>query len=129
MENRKNRLVDFLLEGRLDQQTYDEQTARLRAEIEPAERDLCEANLEQMDVEAVLTFAEKLVERPQQLWLESTLEQKQRLQRVFFPDGVAYTKDGFGTASSNCFFSVLRGVSEEKTTLASPTGFEPVLPP
>ena len=40
LEQRKNRLVDFLLEGRLDQQTYDEQTARLRGEVESAERDL-----------------------------------------------------------------------------------------
>ncbi len=54
LENRKNRLVDFLLEGRLDQQTYDEQTMRLRGEIETAERELREADLEQMDVEAVL---------------------------------------------------------------------------
>ena len=77
----------------------------------------------------MLAFAEKLVERPRRLWLESTLEQKQRLQRVFFPNGVTYTKDGFGTATSNCFFSMLRGVSNEKATLASPTGFEPVLPP
>ena len=129
LENRKNRLVDFLLEGRLDQQTYDQQTVRLRAEVELAERDLCEADLEQMDVEAVLGFAEGLVERPQQLWLESSLEQKQRLQRVFFPDGLTYSKDGFGTPPSNCFFSLLRDVSEEKATLASPTGFEPVLPP
>ena len=129
LENRKNRLVDFLLEGRLDQQTYDEQTMRLRGEIETAERELREADLEQMDLEAVLAFAEKLVERPRQLWLESTLEQKQRLQRVFFPDGVKYTKEGFGTAVSNSFFSVLRDVSEQKATLASPTGFEPVLPP
>jgi hypothetical protein len=102
---------------------------RLRVEIETAERELREADLEQMDLEAVLAFAEKLVERPRQLWLESTLEQKQRLQRVFFPDGVKYTKDGFGTAVSNSFFNVLRDVSEQKATLASPTGFEPVLPP
>ncbi len=129
LENRKNRLVDFLLEGRLDQQTYDEQTMRLRGEIESAERELREADLEQMDLEAVLAFAEKLVERPRQLWLESTLDQKQRLQRVFFPDGVKYTKEGFGTAVSNSFFSVLRNVSKQKATLASPTGFEPVLPP
>jgi hypothetical protein len=129
LENRQNRLVDFLLEGRLDQPTYEKQTVRLRTEVEQAERELREADLEQLDVEAVLGFAEKLVERPRQLWLESSLEQKQRLQRVFFPDGLAYTKEGFGTAQSNCFFNLLRGVSEEKTTLASPTGFEPVLPP
>ena len=102
---------------------------RLRGEIESAERELREADLEQMDVEALLTFAEKLVERPRQLWLESTLEQQQRLQQVFFHNGVTYTMDGFGTAPSNCLFNVLRGFSEEKATLASPTGFEPVLPP
>ncbi len=129
LENRKNRLVDFLLEGRLDQQTYDEETMRLRGEIESAERELREADLEQMDLEAVLAFAEKLVERPRQLGLESTLKQKQRLQRVFFLDGVKFTKEGFGTAVNNSFFGVLRNVSEQKATLASPTGFEPVLPP
>ena len=72
------------------------------------------ADVEHIDVEAVLAFAEKLVKHPRQLWLESTLEQKQRLQRVFFPDGVKYTKDGFGTAVSNSFFSVLRDLSEKK---------------
>ena len=129
LENLKNRLVDFLLERRLDQQTYDEQTVRLRSEIESAERELREADSQHIDVEAVLAFAERLVDPPRQLWLESTLEQKQRLQRVFFPDGVTYTKAGFGTVPTNCFFTALRGISGEKATLASPTGFEPVLPP
>lgn len=85
--------------------------------------------MEQLDVEAVLAFAEKLVQRPHQLWRESSLGQKQRLQRVFFPDGMPYTKDGFGTAPSNSFFSLLGAVSEPKATLASPAGFEPALPP
>jgi hypothetical protein len=76
-----------------------------------------------------LDFAGRLLERPQQLWLKSSLEQKQRLQRVFFPDGVTFTSEGFGTATSNSFFSLLRAFSDEKATLASPTGFEPVLPP
>ena len=70
-----------------------------------------------------------LVERPQLLWLESSLGQKQRLQRMSFPDGSTYSEDGFGTPASNCFLSLLLGVSDENTTLASPTGFEPVLPP
>jgi site-specific DNA recombinase len=127
--DRKNRLVDFLLGSRLDQQTYDEQTLRLRGEIELAEQTLREADVEHIDVEAVLVFVERLVERPRQLWLESTLEQKQRLQRVFFPDGLTYTNDGFRTASSNSFFSMLHDISREKATLASPAGFEPALPP
>jgi site-specific DNA recombinase len=129
LETRKNQLVDFLLNGRLDQKTYEEQTERLRRQVESAEKDLREADMQQLDVEAVLGFAEKLVHQPQKLWLQSSLEQKQRLQRVFFPDGLAYTSQGFGTAPSNSFFNLLRGDSEQKTTLASPTGFEPVLSP
>jgi hypothetical protein len=45
------------------------------------------------------------------------------------PDGVTYTADGFGTAVTNSFFNVFQMFSVEKATLASPTGFEPVLPP
>jgi hypothetical protein len=118
-----------LLDERLDQQTYEEQVQRLNAEMETAKMKFAAADLECIDVEDVLEFAEKLVERPEQLWLKSSLEQKQRLQSVFFPDGVKYTCEGFGTAPSNSFFSVFRELLDEKISLASPTGFEPVLSP
>jgi len=49
-----------------------------------AKEEFAAADMECMDMEAVLEFAEKLVERPKQLWLESSLEQKQRLQEMFF---------------------------------------------
>ena len=57
----------------------------MRSEIQSAERELRDADADRMDVEAVLAFAQRLVERPHQLWLASSLEQEQRLQRVFFP--------------------------------------------
>ena len=129
LRERKNRVVDLFVDGRMDQDTYDQQVLRLDAEIQEAEQQLHDTDVENMDVEAVLEFAEKLVERPKELWLQSPLEQKQRLQRVFFPDGLTFTNDGFGTAASNSFFNVLQSFTLEKATLASPTGFEPVLPP
>lgn len=129
LTERKNRLVEFLLGGHLDQQTYEEQVQRLNSEIQRAKDRFTEADMECADVEAVIEFAERLVERPKQLWVESSLEQKQRLQRVFFPDGVTYTADGFGTAVTNSFFKVFQMFSVEKVSLASPTRFEPVLPP
>ena len=128
LTERKNRLVEFLLDGRVDQHNYEEQVHRLNSEIQRAKERFSEADMECMDVEAVMEFAERLVERPKQLWLESSLEQKQRLQRVFFPDGVTYTRDGFGTGQTNSFFHVFQVFSVEKVSLASPTGFEPVLP-
>jgi site-specific DNA recombinase len=126
---RKDRLVDFLLNSRLDQATYDEQLLRLNAEVRETEEELIRAHAETLDVEAVLTFAEKLVERPDCLWSESALEQKQRLQQVFFPQGLSFTHEGFGTDANNSFFKVLGAFQVKKSHLASPTGFEPVLPP
>ncbi len=129
LRERKNRVVNLFVDGRMDQDTYDQQVLRLDAEVQQAEQQLRDSDVEHMDVEAVLAFAERLVERPKELWLQSSLEQKQRLQRVFFLDGLTFTNDGFGTVASNSFFSVLQSFMLAKATLASPTGFEPVLPP
>jgi len=61
--------------------------------------------------------------------MQSSLDQKQKLQMVFFPDGLTVTNDGFETASTNSLFGMLGQVPTGKAILASPTGFEPVLPP
>ena len=129
LRQRKHRVVDFYLDGRLDKQTYDEQALRLGAEIQEAERRLRDADEDSVDIVAVVDFAENLVERPSELWLESSIEQKQRLQSVFFPEGVTFTSEGFGTAPSHSFFNDLSCIADGKLSLASPTGFEPVLSP
>ncbi|MHB1935446.1 MAG: hypothetical protein ACYCOR_02540 [Acidobacteriaceae bacterium] len=41
--------------------------------MEAAKTEFLAADLECMDMEAVLDFAEELMERPKQLWLESSL--------------------------------------------------------
>ncbi len=127
--DRKNRLVDLLMEGKLSQQDYDDRRVRLQGEIESAETAVREADLDSLDVDAVLQFAERLVRRPKQLWLGSGLAQRQRLQCVFFPDGLTFTNEGFLTPASSSFFNTLARISDGKSSLASPTGFEPVLSP
>jgi site-specific DNA recombinase len=129
LAERKNRLVDALLDGRIDQQTYDGRIECLRGEIQAAEDRLREADLENMDVEAVLDFAERLLRTPARLWSDAPLDQKQRLQNVFFPEGVTFSNGVFGTTPSSSFFSVIQPNLEGNANLASPTGFEPVLPP
>ncbi len=129
LAGRKNRLVDLLVEGKLSQQDYDDRLRQLREEIASAEDALREADLGSLDVEAVLEFADRLVKKPKQLWLNSDLDQKQRLQSLFFPEGLSFAQEGFLTPSSGSFFNMLGAFAEEKSNLASPTGFEPVLSP
>ena len=51
-------------------------------------RHSCE--LEEMDVEGILAFAERVLPSASNLWVQSSLAQKQRLQQVFFPEGVRF---------------------------------------
>ena len=53
----------------------------------------------------MLAFAEHVVLDAGRLWLEGTLDQKQRLQQVLFPKGVTYSPaTGFGTLETCVFF-------------------------
>ena len=44
--------------------------------------------LEKFDVEGILAFAERVLPRAADLWVQASLNQKQRLQQLFFPKGI-----------------------------------------
>ena len=128
-KTRKNLLVDALFDGRIDQQTYDEQLVRLDEESQQIQVELREAESEFLDLEGVLKFAEKIISRPARLWVESSLDQRQRLQTLFFPTGLTFDGREFGTGITSLFFKTLKGFSDQEDPLASPMGFEPMLSP
>jgi len=85
------------------------------------------AETEQINIEGVLGFAETIILDASRLWIEGTLDQRERLQTVLFPKGVTYSnQSGFGTTETSLFFRWLAIVQEKSDGLASPTGFEPV---
>jgi hypothetical protein len=80
-----------------------------------------------MDVEGILAFAERVLPSASNLWVQSSLNQKQRLQQLFFPEGVAFDGKRFvRTGVSTPAFKYLTAVQPAENNLA-PTGFEPVL--
>jgi hypothetical protein len=50
-----------------------------------------DAQGEEMEIEAVLNFAEMILLNASNLWKAAPPEQKQRLQQVLFPQGVSYS--------------------------------------
>ncbi len=130
LSDRKNTLMDRYLDGKIDQHTYEEQSERLSAEIAEANGALREIENNEEQIEGLLDFAENVLRDPAAMWAKASLEQRQRLQMVLFPDGLTYSRtEGFGTAQAPSFFNVLQAMGEENSSLASPTGFEPVLSP
>ena len=63
------------------------------------------------------------------LWVETSSEQKQRLQKVLFPEGVTFKDGVIQTAAISLLFKLLPELQEAKSSLATLPGIEPGLPP
>ena len=81
-------------------------------------------------MEGILAFAERILPRASDLWVQASLDYKQRLQQLFFPEGIAFDGNRFNrTAVTAPLFKYLEPVERAEANLASPTGFEPVFWP
>jgi hypothetical protein len=72
---------------------------------------ICSGQLEELDVEGILAFAERILPRAADLWVQASLDQRQRFQQLFFSDGIAFDGKGFvGTRVTAPAFSYLREI-------------------
>ena len=80
-----------------------------------------------MDVEGILAFAERVLPSASNLWVQSSLNQKQRLQQLFFPEGIRFDgKRIVGTGLTLPVFNYLSPISDAKKEVVDQTGIEPV---
>jgi site-specific DNA recombinase len=85
----------FLFAESIDIDTYDRHKDKLRQELTLLQIDQHADQLEKFDVEGILAFAERVLPRASDLWVQASLAQRQRLQQLFFPDGVVFDGKGF----------------------------------
>ena len=104
------------------------QRDKLNEQITLAEIQEQDAKLEGYDVEGVLAFAEHVILNAARLWTEFSSDQKQRLQRVLFPEGVVFEDGKFRTCAMCALFKLLEMPEGEKSRLATLPGIEPGLP-
>ena len=78
---------------------------------------------------AVLKFAEHFMLNDARLWWEFSSDQKQRLQKVLFPEGVQFEGGTIQTAVTCLVFNLLPEMEGEKFRMATLPGIEPGLPP
>ena len=130
LKQRKNLIFDALIEKKINQQTYEEQIQRVDEELVFAQMSLNDSQLDELEVEAALAFAEHALTKTAVFWFDSNVEQKQKFQRMIFPEGIRYSiEEGFGTGVTSELFNQIDEICSEKSRLASPMGFEPMLSP
>jgi site-specific DNA recombinase len=129
-KQRKRKLLDSMLEGTISNSTYKEAEEEFRVEIAATEKALRDLDDRQLTQDAFLRFVKLHMANIAGAWQAATAEQKHRVQNLLFEDGLFYSeKTGILNRSKSCLFSVVEGFGREELSLASPTGFEPVLSP
>jgi hypothetical protein len=85
--------------------------ACLREELTLTRIERHSGQLEELDVEGILAFAERVLPRAADLWVQASLDQRQRFQQLFFPEGISFDGNGFvRTAVTAPAFSYLRPI-------------------
>ena len=130
LRDKKHKLLEtFVYRQEIDSKSYQSELNKLNEESYLSEIDLKDARLEEMDMEGMLNFASYAVSNAARIWVECTLDQKQRFQKSLFPDGIEFLEGKFGTAATSILFSMLEPQRPQKEKMATPTGFEPVSSP
>jgi hypothetical protein len=110
----------FLFAQSIDITTYERQRDKLRQELTLADIDQHSAALAKFDVEGILAFAERVLPRASDLWVQASLNQRQRLQQLFFSDGIAFDgKEFVRTGVTANAFSYLAAADSSQNNLAS----------
>jgi hypothetical protein len=74
----------------------------------------------------ILAFAERILPRASDLWVQASLDYKQRLQQLFFPEGIAFDGNRFNrTAVTAPLFKYLAPSESADEKLVSRVGIEP----
>jgi DNA invertase Pin-like site-specific DNA recombinase len=116
----------FLYSESIDLTSYSRQRDKLREELTLAKIEHHTEAVDELDVQGILAFAERILPRASDLWVQASLDYKQRLQALFFPEGIAYDGNRFNrTAATAPLFNYLAPSDSADEKLVSREGVEP----
>ncbi len=95
----------FLFERSIDVDTYDRHRDRLREELTLAQLDRYSCELEKMDVEGILAFAERVLPTASNLWVQSRSLRSSGCSRCSFRTEFVSTGRGLLEPAQPCRFS------------------------
>jgi site-specific DNA recombinase len=123
LKERKRKLNEaFVFQQTITREDYDQMRTPLNEELAVAELNLGRARLDEVEIEKVLDFSENLLLNTAEAWRKCSLEQKQRLQQVLFPQGVEYGDGVYRTQEMSFLFKGLEGAQSVGEGFGSATG-------
>ena len=126
----KSELLRAKLRGEVSQDDYQQANGEFAREIADLERQLREIGAASTSADAFMQFCELSLADLAGLWQRASDGQKRRVQTLLFKTTLAYSSITKSLNPGNTsLFRMLEQMNPKNLGLASPTGFEPVLPP
>ena len=117
----------FLFAQSIDATSYERQRDRLHEELTLAQIDHHAEAVDELDVQGILAFAERVLPRASDLSVQASPDYKQRLQQLFFPEGIAFDGIRFNrTALTAPLFNYLAPGQSAEEIVVDQTGIEPL---
>ena len=92
---RKQKLLDYMLDEVIDQNTYKTKVQELQILIATKEIELNELTTDKRDLKAYLNYSIYFFKNLSKLWANADYKLKQRLQNLIFPQGILFDKNGY----------------------------------
>ncbi len=105
--------AEAYLDGTIEKHTYQEHARKIDTDLTEARVSLTEATGGEIDIEAVLTFAEQVLGDPGALWRSLPVAKKIRLQSAIFPKGLAFDGQSYRTAVTGAAFAACAELAAE----------------
>jgi site-specific DNA recombinase len=130
LRDKKSRIVDLYIDGKLSDDEKQEKLRQLDVEAGKLELQRIDADNYVSEKEHIIDAALLFMSDPAMFWNLANLPIKKRIQDLIFPEGLVYDcMDGFRTPTlSNSYLLIKKIASEDakNPTLVAASGFEPL---
>lgn len=114
--------------GILPDSVVKKEVDEIENKISLAKLQLNETHMEELDVNALLAYAENFIRTVELAWFDAPFEIKLRLQKLIFPKGLNYKEGVFSNYELSLLFGLINNFATEKSKDVTPLGFEPKFP-
>jgi site-specific DNA recombinase len=124
LEARKNRMLEQLADGHVSGDDYAKVSKATSVSIGELRERLDLVVLEDLDIDAAISYLEHLLWNARLTWENSDLQGKQRLQRRIFPKGLLMGKTDVGTPVTHSIYLLLADDLVGEEDMVRPRRFE-----
>ncbi len=120
----RSKLLDLYIEGKVKESDYKLKSQEYSIKEQALKAEIITNELPNNDFKDCLEYACNSINDIENLWKNSELDIKQRLQKLIFPKGITYDLEKFRTPEKSCLFTIIGALSAPNYKMVPPGEFE-----